>query len=48
MNDANKKAFYWLQFPSNEWLLEEPNEIERKNQSKCVSFAFLHIFEKLP
>ena len=39
MNDVTKKVFYWLQFPTNEWLLKEPNEVERKNQSKRAIFA---------
>jgi hypothetical protein len=43
MNNANKKVFYWLQFPTNEWLLKEPNEVESKNQSK---HAFLQIHER--
>ena len=34
MNDVNKKGFYWLQLPTNEWLVKEPNKVERKNQSK--------------
>ena len=44
MNDANKKAFYWLQFPTNEWLLKEPNEVERKTQSKCAFLQIKYMF----